>query len=40
VNIVPNANPNNAAGETAATFGIGREINALFSAETRLMVSF
>jgi hypothetical protein len=40
VNIVPNANPNTAAGEAAATFGIGREINALFSAETRLMVSF
>jgi hypothetical protein len=40
VNIVPNANPNTAAGEAAATFAVGRDINALFSVETRLMVAF
>ena len=38
--IVPNANPNSAAGETAATIGLGRQIDALFSVETRLLVSF
>jgi len=38
--IVPNANPNTAAGEAAATFALGRDINALFSVETRLMVTF
>ena len=38
--IVPNANPNNAAGETAATQQVGRDIKALISVETRLLVSF
>ncbi len=37
--IVPNANPNNAAGETAATQQVGRDINALISVETRLLVA-
>jgi hypothetical protein len=38
--IVPNANPNSPAGEAAAIFGVGREINALFSVESRLLVTF
>ena len=38
--IVPNSNPNSPAGEAAATFGIGREINALFSVESRLLITF
>lgn len=36
-----NANPNNtAAGETNATWNLGREIDGLFSVETKLLVNF
>jgi hypothetical protein len=37
---VPTAIPNNAFGEATATQQLGREIDALFSVETRLLVSF
>ena len=38
--ITPNANPNTAAGEIAATQQLGRDINAFFSVESRLLVTF
>ena len=38
--ITPTNNPNSAAGEVASTQQLGRDINAFFSVETRLLVSF
>ena len=38
--VVPNANPNNAAGETLATVNTGRTIDPLFAVETTLVVDF
>lgn len=36
----PTTNPNSAIGETAATQQLGRDIDALFAVETRLLVTF
>ena len=38
--IVPNANPDNAAGEAVATFGAGRAVDPLVAVETRLIFNF
>jgi hypothetical protein len=40
LNIVPTGNPNSAAGEIAATQQLGRDINALFAVESRLLITF
>jgi len=40
IGVVPNNNPNTAAGEANATWNLGREIDGLFSVETKLLVNF
>ncbi len=38
--IVPNANPDSAAGEVAAIIGLGRPIDAFIAVETKLLITF
>jgi hypothetical protein len=40
IGTAPNNNTNDADGEARATFGLGREIDGLFSVETKLLINF